>query len=127
MTESCFGATDIPDAFFYLHENLGGLGLRNPFISASFVRKSKTPIDLIEDYENAEFELYKAAKETFEETTRKTRRQRLEMLQPDHEYKVIQIVLPGEIDEWTETIEQTSGRYDNSTISWRFLSVRRRS
>lgn len=58
---------DIPDSFFFLLEELGGLGLQNPFIPF-FVLKDqlvRNPLDRIAKFEKAEKDIYKAARETF--------------------------------------------------------------
>jgi hypothetical protein len=37
--KDCFSVTDIPDAFIFIPEELGGLGVRNPFIGALMSRE----------------------------------------------------------------------------------------
>ncbi|KAF1957311.1 hypothetical protein CC80DRAFT_592605 [Byssothecium circinans] len=74
-----FGVDDIPDAFFFLPEEFGGLGLQNPFISF-FVLKDqliKDPLTCITQYQEAEKEDYKDAKEQYNSLTDRERQQRL--------------------------------------------------
>lgn len=114
--ESRFGAIDVPDAFFYLPEKLGGLGLRNPFISISLIREKleMTPIELVDEYSERELRNYKSAKTKFEETTRKDRRTRLERLQPDRAFEKVKVIATEEIDqfmtigEWNRMREESS-------------------
>ncbi|KAB8215719.1 hypothetical protein BDV33DRAFT_227412 [Aspergillus novoparasiticus] len=82
--ESQFGVSDIPDAFFFLPAELGGLGLRNPFISVLLMRDSVdlSPIERIERFKKGEYDGYAFAKKTFDETPEKTRRRRAETVNP---------------------------------------------
>ncbi|KAJ5756079.1 reverse transcriptase [Penicillium manginii] len=117
--ESRFGTLDVPDAFFYLPEKLGGLGLRNPFISISLIRKqlNKTPTELVDDYLSEELSSYENAKMRFEKTTRKDRRALLEQLQPDRAFENLNIIAMEEIDqfmsidEWNKLREEESYCY----------------
>jgi hypothetical protein len=117
--ESRFGTSDVPDAFFYLPEKLGGLGLRNPFISISLIRKklNKTPIELVDDYLSEELSHYERAKRNFERTTRKDRRALLEQLQPDRAFENLNIISTEEMDqfmtvnEWNKLREEESYHY----------------
>ncbi|KAF7586075.1 hypothetical protein BBP40_009606 [Aspergillus hancockii] len=56
MIESRFGFTDIPDAFFFAPAELGGLGLRNPFLSVLLMRNSThlSPVEQIEKFKKEE-------------------------------------------------------------------------
>lgn len=62
MIRSQVGVPDIgiPDAFFFLPEEFGGLALRNPFISVLLVRDrvQQKPIKFLDDFAKREFELY---------------------------------------------------------------------
>jgi hypothetical protein len=65
---SCrFGVDDIPDAFFVLPEELGGLGLQNPFIHYFLLRDQlmKDPLSRMDVFFAAEKRAYKLAQETF--------------------------------------------------------------
>ncbi|CAI7612276.1 unnamed protein product [Penicillium pancosmium] len=114
--ESRFGTPDVPDAFFYLPEKLGGLGLRNPFISISLIRKklSKTPIELVDDYLSEELSHYERAKRNFERTTRKDRRALLEQLQPDHAFENLNIISTEEMDQFMTVNEWNNLREEES-------------
>ncbi len=64
-----FGASDIPDAFILLPEELGGLGLRNPFIPLLQIReklsyKGNSPDEII-------YQMYKEEKEAYEKARKK--------------------------------------------------------
>lgn len=75
MISSRFNVSDIPDAFLYMPEALGGLGLRNPFIPLLLVsRHIKDPEDLISNYFEDEKEAYNEAKHDFESLSEQDRR-----------------------------------------------------
>jgi hypothetical protein len=60
-------AKDVPDSFFFLPEEFGGLGVKNPFIPF-FVLKNqvlKDPLDRIAKFRKDEKRAYKEASETF--------------------------------------------------------------
>jgi len=63
-----FGVTDVPDGFFYLPEELGGLALCNPFIDYLCVRDRliEPPEQQMEEFFEDEKELYRRAREWFE-------------------------------------------------------------
>ncbi|CAG9985076.1 unnamed protein product [Clonostachys byssicola] len=68
MIETRFGVINLPDAFFYLPEQLGGLGLRNPFIKMLQINRElegETPQKIIEEMLRKEQEAYKEAKREF--------------------------------------------------------------
>ncbi|KAG6997770.1 hypothetical protein G7Y79_00038g075290 [Physcia stellaris] len=62
-----FGVQDVPDAFLYLPEELGGLSVCNPFISYLLVRDhlTKSPEDRMERFFEQEKEDYKKARDLF--------------------------------------------------------------
>lgn len=77
-----FGVADIPDAFFFLPEELGGLGLQSPFIPF-FVLKDqlmKDPLECITTFFKKEKAAYKSAKEEFEKLSGKERQDRFSSL-----------------------------------------------
>ncbi|KKK24022.1 hypothetical protein AOCH_002786 [Aspergillus ochraceoroseus] len=78
MIETRFGVSDIPDALFYYPEDLGGLGLRNPFISLFLVRGSlkESPAESIEGFRRDERKTYDAARGYFDELDQGARRRR---------------------------------------------------
>ncbi|KAM0431554.1 hypothetical protein ACHAQK_010179 [Fusarium lateritium] len=68
MIQDRFGA-DVPDAFIYLPERLGGLGLRNPFVPMLTIRESiakESPASIIQKFFHKESERYKRYKKEFE-------------------------------------------------------------
>ncbi|CAH0048092.1 unnamed protein product [Clonostachys solani] len=68
MIETRFGVVNLPDAFFYLPEQLGGLGLRNPFIRMLQINRElegETPEKIIEEMLRKEQGAYKEAKKEF--------------------------------------------------------------
>ena len=65
--EERFGTKDIPDSFFFLPEDSGGLGVQNPFIPF-FVLKDqllKRPLERLAKFRKDEKRAYKGAAQTF--------------------------------------------------------------
>ena len=62
-----FGIANIPDGYFYFPSELGGLEVRNPFIGLLQVRDAvyEKPSGLLDEFEEAEKEAYRSARETF--------------------------------------------------------------
>ena len=85
MIAARFGVTDIPDAFIFMPEQLGGLGLRNPFISCFLVRDNvyEVPENCMLGFLKAEKEEYEAAKREFEERGEAGRRRVFHSIYPD--------------------------------------------
>lgn len=80
-------STIIPDAFIHLPEQLGGLGLRNPFVPLLLVRDAlldKSPGDLLETFLREEHDEYLEYKKTFDETAGWRLRSRLAEICPDN-------------------------------------------
>ena len=73
-----FGFRDVPDAFFFFPEELGGLGLRNPFISLFVIREDLVddPMNYMHDFHTEERAMYEKAKETFESYTLQEKKRR---------------------------------------------------
>ena len=63
-----FGVTDIPDGFFFLPTELGGLEIQSPFVGLLQIRESlpERPTKLLDNFEESEKEAYRAAKTAFE-------------------------------------------------------------
>ena len=63
-----FGVGDVPDGFLYFPIELGGLGLKSPFVSLLQIRNSvrKNPFDLLDEFEEGERDAYLLAKKAFE-------------------------------------------------------------
>ncbi|PWY85078.1 hypothetical protein BO70DRAFT_335252 [Aspergillus heteromorphus CBS 117.55] len=87
MITSRFGEIDIPDAFFFFPEQLGGLGLRNPVISVCLVERTMSgpPFKKIQEFFEQERTLYDSAKKAFDILSDKQRRQRREGYAADDE------------------------------------------
>lgn len=70
--EQRFRIKDIPDGYFYFPTELGGLEVRNPFIGLLQIRDTvrEDPNRLLDDFEEAENEAYKAAKLRFDDWRR---------------------------------------------------------
>ena len=73
-----FGAADVPDAFLFMPEAFGGLGLRNPFVPPLLVRAQldTTPPRRIADFFALERQLYDLSKRRFEDLSDRARCQR---------------------------------------------------
>ncbi|KAF4471409.1 hypothetical protein FALBO_1676 [Fusarium albosuccineum] len=96
-----FGVTDITDGFIYYPVSLGGLGLRNPFISYYMYRGPMlNPDEVITRYLEDEEAEYRSAKATFES--------------PDHHAHGDNVVLgvTGDIED--EPVEDVDLDYDGS-------------
>lgn len=85
MIEERFGVTDVPDAFIFLPESLGGLGVRNPFISPFLVRgnvclsTSARMAEFLEDEEEA----YRELKQHFDDLGPQGRKRQLRIIYTD--------------------------------------------
>ena len=80
--EKRFSIVNVPDAFLYFPEELGGLGVRNPFISFLVVREQllKDPKARMTEFFKQEREAYKTAKRTFDAMNERERARRLESI-----------------------------------------------
>ncbi len=87
MIEDRFGASDLPDSFIYLPEQLGGLGLRNPFVGLFLVRNkiTETPEEIVDEFTKAERDQYLDAKKLFEALSESALRRRLRQIYSDDE------------------------------------------
>lgn len=74
-----FGVLDVPDAFLYFPEELGGLGLRNPFISFLVIREQlvKDPQATMAEFFESEREHYKRTKQEFDALSENERKRRM--------------------------------------------------
>lgn len=79
MISSRFGITDVPDAFLYVPEQFGGLGLRNPFIPFFLVRDEldQDPVNILKDFLKEELDEYNEKKKLFESLSDKEKRSKL--------------------------------------------------
>ncbi|KAJ9149294.1 reverse transcriptase [Pleurostoma richardsiae] len=85
MIRSRFQVDDPPDAFIFLPEHLGGLGVRNPFVSLFLVRDeiSETPRQILEEFLERERDDHAHARRSFEATDEALLRRRLRAIYPD--------------------------------------------
>lgn len=62
-----FGVEDVPESFFFLPEEFGGLGLQNPFIPFFILRDQllTSPLNRVTQFQKTERKEYKDASETF--------------------------------------------------------------
>jgi len=74
--------TNVPDAFLYFPEGVGGLGVRNPFISFLVVREQllKDPKARMTEFLKQERESYKVAKANFDALNERDRERRLDSI-----------------------------------------------
>lgn len=82
-----FGVSDVPRAFIFLPEQLGGLGVRNPFIPMLVLREtmveSGQPEEMVQEWLEEEEDDYRETKKSFEElSTREERLNRMRHGQP---------------------------------------------
>jgi hypothetical protein len=87
MIEDRFGVSDLPDSFVHLPEQLGGLGLRNPFVGLFLVRNkiTETPEELIDEFLKNERDEYLEAKRKFDAQGETELRRRLRYIYSDTE------------------------------------------
>ncbi|KAE9364307.1 hypothetical protein N431DRAFT_431187 [Stipitochalara longipes BDJ] len=85
LIEERFGVSDVPDAFIFLPEALGGLGVRNPFIDPFLVRDKvcKSSAGRMKKFLKDEDEAYNSAKTEFEELTEQDKKRRLRAIYKD--------------------------------------------
>jgi hypothetical protein len=101
MISSRFKVSDIPNSFLFLPEQLGGLGLRNPFISLFLVRDEfdRTPTKIVRDFLKDEKRKHKNEKKEFENLKAKERASRLQYVTTVHGDSDLSIP-PSERDEF---------------------------
>ena len=89
MLSTRFDMNDIPDSFLFMPESLGGLGLKNPFISLLLLHSyiCKDPEKHMEKFDDGEKEDYDTAKKEFEALSEKERRKRYKAAFPTEEYE----------------------------------------
>ncbi|KAK5660818.1 hypothetical protein OQA88_12187 [Cercophora sp. LCS_1] len=112
MIEKRFGVKDLPDAFIFLPEHLGGLGLRNPFVNLFLIRDQikETPEDVIEGVLRRERERYLEDKKTFEANAETALRRRLRQVFSGAEDLDEVAVKPEEITTFMSLEEHTKFR-----------------
>lgn len=84
MIHSRFGVSDVPDAFLYMPEQLGGLGLRNPFVAFFLVRErlTKDPGEAMRKFLVTEKEEYAQSKKNFDQLSLTERRKHFNRIFP---------------------------------------------
>ncbi|KAL2018054.1 hypothetical protein VTK56DRAFT_1320 [Thermocarpiscus australiensis] len=87
MIQDRFRVADLPDSFIFLPEQLGGLGLRNPFVGLFLIRNkvTQTPEEIVHDYLKREREDYLAAKKSFESAGEQNIRRSIYYIYPDYD------------------------------------------
>lgn len=77
-----FGVADVPDAFLYFPEELGGLGLRNPFVSLLVIRENleRDPPKKLLEFFDMEKKAYGSQKQQFEALNEIERRHRMKKI-----------------------------------------------
>ncbi|KAI9163662.1 putative ubiquitin-protein ligase [Paramyrothecium foliicola] len=117
MIKQRFGVTDIPDAFIYLPEDLGGLGLRNPFISILVLREDLercSPSNIIQQFLDDEAAAYKLFKKSFDGFASVDARIARAMSMTLSERMLREVLSPNELDEFFSVEEYRKGRETNS-------------
>jgi hypothetical protein len=78
MISERFKVEDVPDAFLYMPEDLGGLGLRNPFVPLLLLSENviSSPQEELRKFHEEERESYVTAKREFEQLSEYEKRQR---------------------------------------------------
>lgn len=73
-----FEVSDIPDAFLFLPEELGGLGLKNPFVPFLGLKENliKDPLQRMDQFLDQEKQNFKAVQESFAAATEDTKETR---------------------------------------------------
>jgi hypothetical protein len=101
------GVSDVTDSFLFLPEELGGLGLRNPFLSFLVLRDQlcDDPQQTMKEFKADEAKAYKTAKEDFEGLSELDKRYRFKTLYHDS-YSAA----PAELKEFMSFEEYTRYR-----------------
>ncbi|KAK4226987.1 hypothetical protein QBC38DRAFT_209318 [Podospora fimiseda] len=108
----------VPDSFIFLPEQLGGLGLRNPFVGLFLIRDQikETPDDIINEYFKDEKDDYLRMKKNFEAQSESTRRHKLRSIYVEGEWSEDRIkdfaaldtfMLPDEYSRFRERLDNT--------------------
>jgi hypothetical protein len=101
------GVSDVTDSFLFLPEELGGLGLRNPFLSFLVLRDQvyDDPQRRMKEFKADEAKAYKTAKEEFEGLSELDKRYRFTTL-----YHESYSAVPAELKEFMSFEEYTRYR-----------------
>ncbi|KAK3997071.1 hypothetical protein QBC44DRAFT_106980 [Cladorrhinum sp. PSN332] len=116
----------VPDSFIFLPEQLGGLGLRNPFVGLFLIRDQikETPDDVINEYLKDERDSYLRAKKTFESLGERARRNKLRSIYPDGEWSDDRIREHAALDTFIslEEFGRFRERFD-ITFSYKYVKL----
>ncbi|OCK90807.1 uncharacterized protein K441DRAFT_577843 [Cenococcum geophilum 1.58] len=105
-----FGATSVPDAFIFMPEQFGGLGVLNPFTTLSLSHNVfEKPEKVMQDFLKEERAAYDKAKERFEILGQQGRLRKLEVIYPDKD-KIASIFTDGDTDTFMSFEEYTRWR-----------------
>jgi hypothetical protein len=106
-----FNVTDIPDAFIFMPEQFGGLGLRNPFALLYMSREclSKDPKEAMRIFFAEEKQKYKEAKKDFEDLGDQGRRRRFREVYPN-DIEVDSIFADGDLNTFMTSEDFTRWR-----------------
>jgi hypothetical protein len=85
LIEERTGVADVPDSFVFMPEELGGLGLRNPFIPFLAVRDEvpHDPYKFMDNFKEDEAKAYRTVKEDFEGLAERDKRKRYRSIYHD--------------------------------------------
>ena len=122
MIRSRVGAQniDIPDAFFFLPEEFGGLGLRNPFIPILLIhdKVQHNPADLLVDFKKDEWKQYLDDQNQFHQLSDRSLNYRADKVNPPDDSEKPPVIPRSErrtfmsFDEWSrfrESIDNELG------------------
>lgn len=105
-----FGASSVPDAFIFMPEQFGGLGVLNPFTTLSLSHNVfEKPAKAMQDFLKEERDAYNKAKERFESLGQQGRLRKLEVIYPDKD-KIANIFTDGDTDTFMSFEEYTRWR-----------------
>ncbi len=107
---------DVPDAFLFLPEQCGGLGLQNPFVSLALVRSQldHDPQYYIQQFLGHEKNIYASEKERFEALSGQERRNRSRSVFSDDGPK--SVIRPEEMDTFMSFEEFSKWRESASVL-----------
>lgn len=105
-----FGACDVPDAFIFMPEKFGGLGVLNPFTTLALSHNvSEKPEKAMQDFLKEEREAYDKAKERFDSLDHQGRLRKLEAIYLDKD-TARTMFTDGDIDTFMSFEEFTRWR-----------------
>lgn len=123
MLSRNFDVDEVSDAFLFMPESLGGLGLKNPFVPLLLLRHHTCddPEQHMRKYEPEEREAYDQAKKDFESLSEKERRKRYKAAFSDEDDEIYKPALAWEKAQTFLTFEEYS-KY-RECHSWRLHQI----